>query len=175
MSFSADMNLWGGDQPYFTVEVKGVMNYITFSKKMEYFRPTHKRAIMPGYSTQDVKDNGWDLVVRPWSWWIVFDDITEISCMFHSGHGMGATFSLYDGHIGTNVDISLTEAQAEELFTKVQEAIYAYRKYFKTGRRGTLRPSYKVAEYRVKSVFYTHEGAPAPTPSKHKVVFKPDT
>ena len=171
MTISVSINPWGGDAPLLDIEVKGVMNFLNF-KKLEFFRPTHKRAIWPS-KFGSAKDSGIDVLVRPWSWWIILDDITEVSCTFHGASGADAIFSIFDGHVGTHTMIRLTNIEAENLYNAVHSAISSLHKYIKVGRKGILRPANKLIEYRVKSVILNVHDKSVPSPHPHASVFTP--
>jgi len=174
MAFDASINIWGGDHPVLSVEVKGVSSYITFSNRLEFFRPTSTHATLPGFTLEDIENSGIDVGVRPWSWWIVLDNITELSCVFRGGsdHGPGnGQFRIYDGNIGSCIEIMLTEDEAELIYSKVSAAIG---EHLQAGRKGILRPAYSTLEYPVKSYIFVHTGEPAISPSPHRSRFMPD-
>jgi hypothetical protein len=175
--------LTSGDYPYVDLEIKGVETFTNFSKSLAFYTPTHKTAIWFDKTAKEAKDDGMDLAVRPYSWWLVLDDINEIRCDYTGSHG-AATVHWFNGREGSSQTLLVTEAEAMDIFKAVKDMVgqavkdaAAIHKMepsfgtFKKGPKGILKPAGIVVKYRVQGLIYNHNGPTAPKVHAHVPTF----
>jgi len=156
-----------GQYPYIDLEIKGVSTFTTFAKTLEFYTPTHKTAIWLDMTPKQAKeDYGMDLLVRPWSWWLVIDGISEISCSYSGTYGQ-AVVNWYDGYTGSQKNIRVTDTEAADICKAVKSMVANSEKgAFKKGPKGILQPGGMMIKYRVQSLVYHRSGSALP---KHAI------
>lgn len=174
-----------GDFPYIDLEIKGLTTFMNFSKSLTFYTPTHKTAIWLDMTPKQAKEeDGMDLNVRPWSWWIILDGISEISCVY-SGAYKQSIVTWFNGHDGSKQSMLVTNAEAAEIYNAVKamvaravkdaaaihkmEPVYGV---FKKGPKGILSPGGLAIKYRVQGIEYKHHGPPAPAISQFAPSFQ---
>ena len=123
-----------------------------------------------------------DLAVRPWSWWLILDGITEISCTYSGTYGQAVV--RWFGHDGSQQTMTVTNAEAADIYNAVRammtdaawnaKQLHKLNKAngtFEKGPNGLLKPGGSAMKYRVKSILYTHNGPAAPHITKHAPSF----
>jgi hypothetical protein len=142
--------LYAADIPYVDFEVKQTQIFFHFKNTLSYCIPeATKPAIWPGNARED----GIDLTVYDWSWWLVADDTIELSC---SNHGcFGPQFAFYNMERGIQMTFPVSISEAREIYAAAKDMID------RAKRDGaplvldetliTLRPSYKCIAYPVKT------------------------
>ncbi len=124
-----------------------------------------------------------DLAVRPWSWWIILDGVTEISCIY-SGAYQQTVVKWFNGHDGSEQTMLVTDSEAADIYNAVKamvaqavkEASMIHKmdskyKPFKKGAKGILKPGGSAMKYRVQGIEYIHNGPPAPNVAKQAPSF----
>ena len=160
--------LWfyAGDIPYVDFCYKGIQFFFNFSKSLTYCTP-HGEALWPGGSGA-AKEDGIDLEIPDWSWWIVADDMVEFSCSKHGIHGN--FLALNDMTKGIQITIPVNPQQAKSIYESIKEMIdNADEKLTLDRDLLVLKPSYKVIAYPVKAYRWT-----TPSPRKTKFQFIPE-
>ncbi len=176
--------LTSGDYPYVDLKIKDVETYMNFSKSLAFYTPTHKTAIWLDKTTKQAKkDDGMDLVVRPYSWWLVLDGINEIRCDYSGTYGSAAV-NWYNGHEGSSQSMTVSETEAMDIFKAVKSMvgqavkdaaeIHKMESSFGTfvkGPKGILKPAGIIVKYRVQGLVYNHNGPTAPKVHAHAPTF----
>jgi len=169
------------DEPYIDLEIKGLTTFTYFSKSLVFYTPTHKTAVWLDMTPKQAKEDGMDLAVRPWSWWLVLDGSTEISCAYSGTYGQAVV--RWFGHDGSVQTMRLTNAEAADTYNAVKammtdaawnaKQLHKMNKTngtFEKGPNGLLKPGGSAIKYRTKSITYTHTG-PSPPITKHAPSF----
>lgn len=172
-----------GEFPYIDLEIKGLTTFTYFSKSLVYYTPTHKTAVWMNMTPKQAKEDGMDIDVRPWSWWIVLDGMTEISCSYSGAHKQ-AVMKWFNGHDSSEQTLLVTDSEAADIYNAVKamvgqavkEAAAIHKmdsKYnsFKKGAKGILKPGAYAMKYRVQGIEYIHTGPAAPKVSKQAPSF----
>lgn len=150
MSVVTRNTLWfsAGDVPYVDFEVKGLLIFFNFSKSLTYCVPDgKKKAIWPG-GPKAAKEDGINLHVKDWSWWIIADDSVEMSCSYSGA--FGAQFAFYNAEKGIQITLPVTESEAKE----IQQAVKDMMKDAELSLDSSIhviKPSYKAISYPVKA------------------------
>ena len=161
---------------YVELEIKGLTTFTYFSKSLVFYTPTHKTAIWRGLTPKQAKEDGMDLAVRPWSWWLILDGITEISCTYSGTYGQPVV-RWFNGHEGSEQTMPVTNAEATEIYNAVRammtDAVWTATRLhkvdktnglFKKGPKGLLTPGGSAMKYRAQGLEYKHNGS-APVPA----------
>jgi hypothetical protein len=86
-----------------------------YSSSFAFYTPKGNTAeFKPG--TQFLDDI--DLNIRPWSWWVVLDNITEISCIYNGSEG-ATIVEIFDGRVGSSIKMPLSDDDAKTLYTNI--------------------------------------------------------
>lgn len=163
--------LWfhAANAPYVDFEFKGNQFFFDFKKSLTICYPhDRKPALWPG-GPEAAAEDGIDLVVPEWSWWLIADDTLELSC---SHHGiLGNFLAYYDGTTGTQITIPVTIAEARALREAVEAMIGEARaggELFDRNRDlRVLKPNKKVIAYPVKAYQWTRPRKAQSDPHKH--------
>jgi len=101
-------------------EIKnGLKHYFYYTKSLVFLRPKGAKAeFTPGTPFYD----DIDLNIRPWSWWLVLDDLTLVSAVYH-GTYQSPVLEITDSRTGSNIVFPLKEEQAQELLTTIMDAM----------------------------------------------------
>jgi hypothetical protein len=179
--------LTSGDYPYVDLEIKGVETFTNFSKSLVFYTPTHKTAIWFDKTTKEAKEDGMDLAVRPYSWWLVLDGINEIRCDYAGSHSSAAV-QWFNGHEGSSQTLIVSEAEAMDIFKAVKSMVSQAVKdaagihkvepsfgTFEKGPKGILKPAGIIVKYRVQGLVYNHNGPTAPKVYPHIPSFVPSS
>ena len=166
-------NLIGGDAPHLFVEAKdGVRHFMTF-KRLEFFEPTSETALLSPkfFKDKDNAEHGFDLYVRPWSWWMLLDNNVELACFHHSSTEAYSIFSIYNPYGDLYLHINLTDLEATLLYKEMKQKVLELPN-LSVGSKGILRPAHKVIEFPVKSHVLDVPEAIITFPSQHKSHFR---
>lgn len=148
-------NLWftAADIPYVDFEVKGVQLFFNFQESLTYCIPDgRKKALWPG-GPAVARDDGIDLSVKEWSFWLIADDTIEMSCSYSGLHG--PEFGFYNKAKGIDVTMSITETEARQIKHAVEAMIEIASGHDEEFPRDesirVLKPSSKAMSYPVKA------------------------
>jgi hypothetical protein len=151
--------LWfdGLDGPYVDFEVKGTLIFFNFKKSLTYCVPDgRKKALWPG-GPAAARDDGVDLSVKEWSFWLIADDGIEMSCSYSGAFGPELGF--YNMERGINVTQLITETEAKHIKKAVEtmiEIASGQDEEFPLDESiHVLKPSNKVISYPVKAYRWT--------------------
>jgi len=180
--------LTAGDYPYVDLGIKGNETFTNFFKSLTFYTPANKTAIRMDKTTKQAKeDDGMDLYVRPYSWWMVLDGISEISCSYSGTHGQPAV-KWYNGRDGATQTTVVTEKEAKEICKAVKSMVVQaakdsnsiHKKYeptfgvFKKKSDGIFTPGGQLIKYKVHCLEYNHNGkATERNATTHTPTFKP--
>lgn len=145
-----------GDIPYVDFEFNGVSIFFDFKKSLTYCIPDgRKKAMWPG-GPSAARDDGMDLTVKSWCFWLIADDIAEMSCSYSGAHG--PEFHFYNKEHGITITRRITENEAKQIKQAVEDMVKDAKKDDKFPRDETihvLKPSYTVMSYPVKAYRWT--------------------
>ena len=149
---------YAAEVPYVDFECKDVQFFFNFAKSLTFCVPDgHKHAFWPG-GKRVAREDGIDLQVPDWSWWLIADDTLELSC---SHHGiLGNFLSYYDYTAGTQINVPVTVGEARRIRFAVQqmldEAQAGDERFPLDKTLKVLRPSFKMISYPVKTYRWTN-------------------
>jgi hypothetical protein len=152
--------LWfyAAEIPYVDFECKEVQFFFNFSTSLTFCIPDGtKQAVWPG-GKRAAKQDGVDIDVPDWSWWLIADDTVELSC---SHHGiLGNFLAYYDYTSGAQITVPVTVGEARRIRSAVQEMMNeaeAGAERFPIDKtRKILRPSFKAIAYPIKAYRWTN-------------------
>ena len=154
MSVVTRNTLWfyAGDIPYIDLEVKGTQFFVNFRKSLTYCIPDGKKKALWFEGETAAKRDGIDVVVPEWSWWLIMDDTTELSC---SNDGpLGNLFRFTNSERGVQISFSITVEEAKDIKKAVEQMIDEIKKEepfpLDTSLR-VLRPYLKLLAYPIKA------------------------
>lgn len=150
---SIDVN--AGDVPSIAVIIDDVMSIMKFTKKAEFIVPLPKRKAIWPTGEADAEASGIDLVVHPYTWWIIMDGYAQIGVTFKPAHGNSYVLEVGDGRLNTITKIS--PAIAKELFSTLKTSMRMIKKLLRAGSEGVFKPAETVLEYHVRSWVYRED------------------
>jgi len=151
--------LWfdGFNGPYVDFEVKGVLIFFGFKKSLTYCIPDgRKKALWPG-GPAVARDDGMDLSVKEWCFWLIADDGIEMRCSWSGA--FGPQFSFYNMEKGVDITLNVTETEARHIKKAVETMIEVASSQDEEFPRDetihVLKPSNSVMSYPVKAFRWT--------------------
>ena len=149
--------LWfyAADVPYVDFNYKGTQFFFNFTKSLTYCIPEGHNALWPG-GTAAAREDGINLRVPEWSWWIIADDTIEFSCS--SNGTLGNSLSFLDMTKGIHINIPVNVQQAKAIQTALEQMIANTppdEKFVLDKSLEVLKPSYKVIAYPVNAYRWT--------------------
>ena len=151
--------LWfsAADVPYVDFSFKGTQFFFDFYKTLTIcYADSKKPALWPG-GPEAAAEDGIDLKVPDWSWWLIADDSVEFSCCYH---GVLGNFLRYCNQAtGTQISIPVTVEEARVLRKAVEDMIGEARasgEHFERNRDlRVLKPTKMVIAFPVKAFQWT--------------------
>jgi len=151
--------LYAGDFPYIDLKVKGVQTFMIVYHTLELLTPTEEHYLWPG-GPEVAAEDGMDTRIRPWEFFLLVDGGRgEIRCT-HPGScsDADAEFHVYSREQDTQIGVSLTNAEAEEVKKAVEKMVEEHRDSFVPGESGIYKPAYLVPRYQAKSLRFVNTG-----------------
>lgn len=145
------------DVPYVEFEVKGLLICFHFTKTLTYCIPEgRKKALWPG-GPAAAREDGIDLTVPEWSFWLIADDSVEMSCCLSDR--FGPRFAVYSMDKGIDITLNVTVSEAKQIKNAVEAMVEIASGHDEEFPRDeslrVLKPSNKVIAYPVKAYRWT--------------------
>lgn len=158
------IDLGSADYPSISASVNKTYTILSFVKTCDFILPTTaKNSIWPD-GPADAADRGITLTMRPWVWWILLDDTSQLSVTYEPSHGNTYVFTMSSGILSNFMKI--TEDTARELFTSVKELIHILQKRLNKSVVGIFTPSDSVMKYHTRQWRYHESRDISPFPPR---------